>query len=283
MMVNRVRGAVGRLHIYPDFPSGFVAPRTVDVWLPPGYDEQAAERYPVLYMHDGQNVFDPATSAVTHVAWGVDETMVELVDAGTVRPAIVVGIWSTARRVAEYMPQEPLEANPTARAEFERLVGEPLADRYLRFVVTEVKPFVDRTYRTLPGRADTFIMGSSRGALISLYAISQYPDVFGGAACLSTHWPAGEGALIDYFQTALPDPATHRLYFDFGTEGLDAEYEPYQDRMDLNLRTAGYVPGQNWVTRKFPGAGHSEMAWRDRAAIPLIFLLHQDTVPPLGR
>jgi predicted alpha/beta superfamily hydrolase len=266
-------GVVGHLDVYVDFPSQFVAPRTVDVWLPPGYDEQAAQRYPVLYMQDGQNIFDPSTSATTHVDWGVDEIMTELIEAGKIRPAIVVGIWSTARRVEEYMPQAPLEVYPQVRAEFVRQFGEPLGDRYLKFMVQEVKPFIDRTYRTLPDRANTFVMGSSMGGLISLYAASQYPDVFGGAGCVSTHWPAGEGRLIDYFQTVLPDPKTHRLYFDYGTEGLDAEYEPYQQRMDEVLRRAGYVKGENWVTRKFPGATHSETSWRERADIPLMFLL----------
>ena len=116
-------------------------------------------------------------------------------------------------------------------------------------------------------------MGSSMGGLISLYAICEYPQVFGGAGCVSTHWLAGENMLVDYFGAALPDPIDHKLYFDYGTETLDADYEPYQLRMDERLAARGYERDQNWVTRKFPGAEHSEVAWRTRVRIPLEFLL----------
>jgi predicted alpha/beta superfamily hydrolase len=111
------------------------------------------------------------------------------------------------------------------------------------------------------------------GGLISLYALCEYPDVFGGAGCVSTHWPAGDGIVIDYMQTALPDPAAHRIYFDYGTETLDADYEPYQERADEVMQRAGYTEGANWITRKFPGADHSETAWRARVEISLRFLL----------
>jgi predicted alpha/beta superfamily hydrolase len=116
-------------------------------------------------------------------------------------------------------------------------------------------------------------MGSSAGAMISLYAISEHPDVFGGAACLSTHWPLGDGVLVEYFKDKLPDPATHRIYFDFGTETLDKNYEPYQLKMDAAMEHRGYRDGTNWITCKFKGAEHSEKAWRRRVHIPLEFLL----------
>ena len=119
----------------------------------------------------------------------------------------------------------------------------------------------------------TLVMGSSMGGLISLYAISEYPQVFGGAGCVSTHWPIGGYELVDEMAQILPDPATHRLYFDFGTETLDSTYEPFQHRMDDRLREAGYVEGVNWVTYKFEGAEHSERSWRERVHIPLEFLL----------
>ena len=111
------------------------------------------------------------------------------------------------------------------------------------------------------------------GGLISLYAISEYPQVFGGAACLSTHWPAGENELVDEMAARLPDPGTHKLYFDYGTEGLDAFYGPYQKRMDEYLRKAGYVENQNWMSLQFAGADHSEKAWRERVEISLLFFL----------
>ena len=116
-------------------------------------------------------------------------------------------------------------------------------------------------------------MGSSMGGLISLYALTEYPAVFGGAACLSTHWPAGGGVMIDYLRSALPDPAGHRIYFDHGTATLDSLYPPFQRRADAVMRAAGYVEGRDWVTRVFAGAEHSERAWRVRVEQPLIFLL----------
>jgi hypothetical protein len=90
---------------------------------------------------------------------------------------------------------------------------------------------------------------------------------------VSTHWSAGRQELVDEMASRLPDPSDHRLYFDFGTETLDSEYEPYQRRMDEHLRQAGYRENENWVTRKFEGAEHSERSWRERVHIPLEFLL----------
>ena len=143
----------------------------------------------------------------------------------------------------------------------------------MKFLVEELKPFIDGQYNTLPDPANTFVMGSSMGGLISLYAISEYPHVFGGAGCISTHWPIGDMSLVDEMAHRLPDPASHRLYFDFGTETLDRPYEPFQRQMDDHLRQARYIEGQNWVTRKFEGAEHSERSWRKRVEIPLSFLL----------
>ncbi|HJW46870.1 MAG TPA: alpha/beta hydrolase-fold protein, partial [Lysobacter sp.] len=148
-----------------------------------------------------------------------------------------------------------------------------VSDDYLKFVVTELKPFIDATYRTRKGRDDTFVMGSSMGGLISLYAVAEYPEVFGGAGAVSTHWPIGDGIVIDWLGAHLPSPRNHRIYYDFGTATLDAQYEPYQRRMDALMPAHGYVEGRNWTTRKFEGAEHSERAWRARVDVPLVFLL----------
>lgn len=260
---------------HPDFPSRYVTPRHIDVWLPPGYGAGTGDRFPVLYMHDGQNLFDPKTSFIG-VDWNLGETMTRLIGEGQIRPAIVVGIWNTPRRVQEYMPRKPLEL-PHGQPLRERLEqewgGSALSDHYLKFLTEELMLFIDRTYRTLPEREHTYIMGSSMGGLISLYAVCEYPHLFAGAGCLSTHWPAGDGIVIDYLETALPKPGRHKFYFDHGTETLDACYEPYQQRVDAILGAAGYEPGRNWLTRKFAGAEHSERAWRERIPIPLTFLL----------
>jgi predicted alpha/beta superfamily hydrolase len=263
---------LGTLDRHPDFPSRFVEPRHVDVWLPPGYNPAGDARYPVVYMHDGQNLFEPPRS-LSGADWGIDKALVRLVEAGQTRGAIVVGVWCTEQRVLEYMPQKAL-ASPEAGQRFAQMCGgEPGSDDYLRFLVHEVKPFVDAHYRTLPEREHTSVMGSSMGGLISLYALCEVPDVFAGAGCLSTHWPIGDGAVIDYLRRALPPPDAHRFYFDYGTETLDAEYEAYQQQADEVLRAAGYREGVDWLTLKFPGAEHSERAWRERVHIPLLFLL----------
>jgi predicted alpha/beta superfamily hydrolase len=268
--------ATGSLRHHPRFPSRFVEPRHVDVWLPPGYAQGVQERFPVLYMHDGQNIFDPKLS-FSGVAWGVDRAMVRLARAKTTRKAIVVAIWNTPRRLSEYMPKKAVvgeQAGPMPGSVIlER--QDILSDDYLRFLVTELKPFIDENYRTLRGRDDTFIMGSSMGGLISAYAISEYPGIFGGAGCVSTHWPAGGGSVIAYLGKNLPAPGTHRIYFDFGTGTLDAQYEPYQKKVDRLMRASGYKEGQNWLTKKFPGAEHSEKAWSARVSIPLTFLLNK--------
>jgi predicted alpha/beta superfamily hydrolase len=257
------------------FLSAQIAARPVDIWLPPAYETAPATRFPVLYMHDGQNLFDPALSN-TGIPWGVDSAVTRLAAGGAIRPAIVVGIWNTAQRWAEYMPQRALQmyTEATTALQFESDLGAPQADAYMRFLVEELKPWVDENYRTSTGRSDTLIMGSSMGGLISLYALCEYPATFGAAGCLSTHWPAADGAVIDYLRDHLPDPdAGHRFYFDFGTAGLDETYAPYQQRADALLTAAGYVQDRNWVTRRFPGAGHNEAAWRDRLDVPLRFLL----------
>jgi predicted alpha/beta superfamily hydrolase len=267
-------GVTGQVVRYANMPSQHVASRNVDVWLPPGYGDDTARRYPVVYMHDGQNLFDPATS-YGGVDWGVDETMTRLITAGQVRAAIVVGIWNSPQRREEYMPrrpvQDPVRFNVPGSADAS--AADIRSDHYLEFMVRELKPFIDARFRTLAGRADTFVMGSSMGGLVSQYAVTSYPEVFGGAGCVSTHWPAGDGIAVDDFGAHLPDPKTHRFYFDFGTATLDAGYEPYQRRVDEMLRRGGYSEGANWITRRFPGAEHSERAWRTRVDQPLQFLL----------
>ena len=266
-------GVTGTVVRYASMPSIHVAARNVDVWLPPGYGQDPQQRYPVLYMHDGQNLFDPATS-YGNVDWAVDEAMTRLIERGEVREAIVVGVWNSPKRFLEYMPQRAVKGVKKIDVPgLDVRVEDVMSDRYLAFLVTELKPFIDATYATLPGRADTTVMGSSMGGLISQYAMSVYPDVFGGAGCVSTHWPAGDGIALDDFAAHLPDPATHKYWFDFGTATLDASYEPFQRRADEILRKAGYVEGRNWVTKKFEGAEHSEKAWRLRVDQPLRFLI----------
>ncbi len=267
--------ATGRIESWQRVPSRHVDARDVDVWLPPSYGRDPQRRYPVLYMHDGQNLFDPALG-YTGVDWDIDGAMTRLIEAGGIREAIVVGVWNTPLRFAEYMPKMPVQTEMVSSGIEGRMIGRAegiRSDGYLHFLVDELKPFIDAQYRTMPGRDDTFVMGSSMGGLISAYAVAQYPEVFGGIGAVSTHWPACDGCVVDWLGAHLPDPRTHRLYFDHGTVGLDALYPPHQARMDAALRTGGYSEGENAMTRRFEGADHNEAAWRARVEIPLRFLL----------
>lgn len=286
-----LRLAGGSVERYEQFPSEFIKPRHVDVWLPEGYNEQ--QQYEVLYMHDGQMLFD-STTTWNKQEWGVDDVMSQLISQGKVRSTIVVGVWNTEFRHSEYFPQKPFESLPAelqdsliqqgkrngATALFK---SEIQSDNYLAFLVQELKPFIDREYATYPDRDHTFVAGSSMGGLISMYALCEYPTVFGGAACLSTHWLGTFDTLNNpipaqfaaYLKNQLPANDQHKIYFDFGTETLDAYYEPYQFMIDAVMLERGYDE-RNWQTWKFDRADHSERAWKQRLHIPLIFLLGKD-------
>ena len=187
----------GRIEHIENFASRLVEPRNVDVWLPANYDGK--RRFSVLYMHDGQMLFD-STTTWNHQAWNVDDVVTRLQKTGKLQDVIVVGVWNAGpRRHANYFPQKPFEQLTIAERDTVvqqlrkagRTTGQfqPNSDKYLQFLVTELKPFIDRTYRVRTDRRHTFVAGSSMGGLISMYALCEYPAVFGGAACLSTHWP----------------------------------------------------------------------------------------------
>lgn len=272
--------AVGRVERL-NLGSRHVDARPVEVWLPPGYDPQ--RRHAVLYLHDGQMLFDASTTW-NRKAWRVDVVAASLLAAGTVRPFIVVGPWNNGRwRHAEFFPQGflPHLQPDSLRQAFvdQALLGRPQSDAYLRFLVEELKPAIDARYATDPGREACFVMGSSMGGLISVYALCEYPQVFGGAAALSTHWigsfernAAIPDAALAYLRQRLPTPDRVRLYMDRGTAELDALYDAAQARVDALLADRGYrAPG--FVSRVFEGQGHDEDAWQRRLDQPLAFLL----------
>jgi len=269
---------IGTLHHFPSVPSLFINPRNVDVWLPPDYDEGNANGYAVLYMHDGQNLFEPQKSYIG-VDWGLDQTMAVLLKKKEIRPTIVVGIWNTPQRLCEYLPQRPFcdyQSQKSRSRVIKRYGGAPISDKYLRFIVNELKPFVDRRYHTRPEREFTFLMGSSMGGLISLYAICEYPHIFGGAGCLSTHWPIAHRSFSKYLKARLPGPRHHKIYLDYGDEANSAGYRVRQKRVEHILREKGYALGLDWLANWYAGDPHSETAWRTRVHVPLRFLLKDD-------
>ncbi len=258
-----------------------LGPRPVDVWLPPSY--RADRPHAVLYMHDGQMLFDPR-STWNRQAWTVDAVAAPLIADGTLRDFIVVGLHNHAeQRHAEFFPQACWPAIEKTAPGQRYLAGQlkrlPLSDAYLRSLVHELKPRIDTRYATDPRPASTFLMGSSMGGLISLYGLCEYPQVFGGAAALSTHWiglyernAEIPGALLSYLERKLPAPGSHRLYLDRGTAGLDALYDEAQARVDALLAARGHRPPLT-QTRVFEDADHTEQHWAARLALPLRALL----------
>jgi len=272
---------VGRVERFPPFASAYVSPRNVDVWLPPGYRPDGS--HAVLYMHDGQMLFD-ATNTWNHQSWNVAETAAALIGQKRSRPFIVVGIWNSGpTRFTDYFPQAFFERIPEGEVRAKLLARTPTggfaSNQYLRYLVEELKPAVDAHYRPALTREQTFLAGSSMGGLISIYALTRYPETFGGIACLSTHWigifernDEIPTAAIESLRQTLPSPGRHRIYMDRGTVGLDALYDMAQPRVDALMLERGFVPPL-FDTRVFPGASHTEADWAARLDVPLTHLL----------
>jgi predicted alpha/beta superfamily hydrolase len=268
----RNSGVLGRLVVWPDVRSALLGPaRNVEIWLPPGYDSHPKARYPVLYMHDGQNLFDPRLS-FTGVDWGVDEAVVRLVKRGVIPPVIVVGVWSTSERWKEYSPWHGASA-------------------YARFLIEELMPKVNAQFRTLTGPAHTAVMGSSMGGLLSFYLVTHHPEAFGACGCVSAHFPLSEAVAAQVFPgfkpAGVPDttpyiirdiaaglqaPRGARYMFDFGTLGLDSAYAPTHEAVRAWLLRQGLVENRDFVIRRYQGATHNEASWRARLDDELTFL-----------
>ncbi|WP_435134456.1 alpha/beta hydrolase [Formosa sp. A9] len=275
----------GTVYRIAKFPSKYITPRAVDIWLPNGYSKN--KQYAVLYMHDGQMLFD-STTTWNKQEWKVDEVASDLMKSKKIKDFIVVGIHNIPNlRYGDLFPQQAITyLNTNAKAEFLSYAKNDnpdfklKGDDYLKCIVTEIKPFIDKEYATYPDRENTFVAGSSMGGLMSWYAICQYPEIFGGAACISTHWPGGDPekslgfpkAFFDYIKANMPNPKTHKLYFDFGTETLDKYYPAFEDSVNQLFRKGGY-DDSNFKNLKFEGTDHSELSWQKRLDIPITFLL----------
>ena len=216
------------------------------VWLPPGYGENVSRRYPVLYMHDGQNLIDPKT-AYAGKDWQVDETLTRLIKEYKIKEIIVVGIYNNENRLDEYSDNE-------------------IGAKYRKFMIKELKPFVDSKYRTLTDNNNTAIMGSSMGGLVSFIAAWKHPEIFGMAGCMSSSFYYNDEKvfkMIDEYS----GPKKHvKFYIDHGEDGLIRG-----QRMFCKLTQLGYVIGTDVDYFYARGAEHNETEWAKRLERPLIF------------
>lgn len=268
-------GTAGALLYWKDVASAYLdETRNVEIWLPPGYEDDPERRYPVIYMSDGENLFDPRIAS-WGIDWGVDEAIAGGMTAGRIPPTIVVGAWSTARRMREYSPWHDAPA-------------------YARFLLDELMPRIDREFRTMTGPENTFALGSSMGGLLAYYLVVTHPDVFGACGCVSTALPlsprhmahttggdADAAGAVPYIvgdmQGDRTIPAGVRLYFDHGSELLDAEYRPVYEQLRTWFSAQGLVEGRDFRFRNYAGAAHDESAWRARLPDQLRWLLNGET------
>ncbi|MBD5358603.1 MAG: alpha/beta hydrolase [Bacteroides sp.] len=276
----------------------------VDIWTPEGYEATSAKTYPVVYAHDGQNLFDSAFS-YAGVPWAIDKACSLLAtDSDFVMP-IIVGInnrGTEGLRPSDYFPENALDYISPEQKD-NSFIYQTCNDIFLgneeaAFVAEELKPLIDSLYTTAPGMETTFAMGSSMGALASMYLLCEYPEIFGGAACMSTHWIGSlnlnpdytmnddevcANAILQYLSDHIPADGMHRLYLDQGTQGWDAGYLKYESIAREIVRDKGYTEesGQLYVYDA-KGAGHNEWYWQQRVEIPLKFLLSKEAIDAAG-
>ncbi len=226
--------------------------RDLIVWLPPSYEKQKSKRYPVLYMHDGQNIIDPKTS-FSGYDWHVDEVADSLIRAHKIEEIIIVGIYNSPDRIPEYSDTD-------------------LGKAYARFVINKVKPLIDSAYRTKPDRANSAVMGSSMGGLISFLFVWWYPDVFSKAGCVSSVFDRGSTSALDLVRDERGKTHNIKIYFDCGSYGDEANLKSGMDEMIELLKEKGYHDESDFISFFDPNAEHSEYAWAARVWRPLIFM-----------
>jgi predicted alpha/beta superfamily hydrolase len=265
--------------------SEYITTRPVDVWLPENYSEN--KTYSVLYMHDGQNLFD-STATWSKQEWKVDEWATKLMTEEKTKDFIVVAIHNIPQlRWQDLYPEKAMEyMDVKVKDSLMDLAKKSnfnvnfKGDEYLQFLVKELKPVIDSQFSVHGDKANTFIMGSSMGGLMSMYAVSEYPDVFVGGACLSTHWvgampspnnPHPE-AIFKYMETNLPKAGSHTLYFDYGNKTLDQYYPKFAPRVNEILKEKGYTD-KDAKNLYFEGTDHSGKSWSQRLDQPILFLL----------
>jgi len=242
----------GEVKYHRNFRGEGILPRDIIVWLPPSYKKEELKRYPVLYAHDGQNLFDPSTSSFG-VDWQLDETVDSLIKQGKIKEIIIVGIYNTPERSKEYFTGD------TGKS-------------YMKFIVKELKPFIDKTYRTLPDRKNTASMGSSAGGLVSFMLGWEYNDVFSKAACISPGFYIEE---LDYITPVLNDKEKKKdikIYIDCGGKGLDSILLTGTKKMLSALKEKGYRKGKDYQWYFDKTGEHNEQNWARRLWRPLEYL-----------
>lgn len=224
--------------------------RTFFVWLPPSYNKYKHKSYPVLYMHDGQNLIDPKTS-YSGKDWRVDETVTKLIKQHKLKEIIVVGIYNSDDRLEEYSDTEK-------------------GEKYLKFLIEELKPFVDSNYRTLEDNKNTAIMGSSMGGLISFIAAWKHPQVFSMAGCLSSSFYYNDEKVFKMIDQFDGDKKHVKFYIDHGEDGLIRGQKMY-----CKLTGLGYQVGSDFDYFYARNAEHNESAWAERLERPLLFFFEK--------
>lgn len=241
------------------FPSAILGyGRDLLVWLPPAHQKEPERHYPVIYAHDGQNLFDPAT-AFAGVDWQLGQTAAALIRDKKIAPMIIVGLANTMGRHEEYTPKR--------------------GRKYAAFIIDEVKPFIDKTYRTLPSREHTSVWGSSLGGLISFYLAWWHPEVFSMAGCLSGTWMWDNAAAIRFVEAETRPAPKIKIYLDHGSEGAEGNQAwVYRSMRDALVRR-GFRVGKNLAYYFGIGDDHSEAAWARRVARPLKFFFGKTKAP----
>jgi len=248
-----------QLRKHEQFRSRFLRnQRDLIVYTPPGYEEQPSRQFPVLYLHDGQNLFDGATSFIPGQDWHVGQTADHCIGAGKVEPLIIVGMYNTKARIREYTPTHVPR------------LGGGRADRYAKFLLDEVQPFIDREYRTLSGSQHTGVGGSSLGGLVSLYLGLKHSRIFGKVAALSPSVWWNQLVIQRFVQATVVEPRP-RIWLDIGTrEGPRIVHDVARFRDALLEK--GWKLGEDLHYERVEGAEHNEAAWAKRVGPFLQFL-----------
>lgn len=257
----------GDIRVHQNFHSKILNnDRDIIVLLPPDYEKQKRKRYPVFYLHDGQNLFDGATSFIPGQEWRVDETSQQLIISGKIEPLIIVGIYNTGKdRVNEYTPaQDP-----------KHKVGGK-ADLYGQFLIEELKPFIDKAYRTKSAAQHTGLGGSSLGGLVSLYLGLKHPQVFGRIAAVSPSVWFAEKQIVKFVESQRRKPKA-RLWLDMGTNEGNNPADAQRGIADARLLRdtlvrKGWKPNKDLKYFEAEGAEHNEKAWAARVELILTFL-----------